>query len=218
MRINDMYNEAINNPITGETLYILESNEDVFRIEFEIEPRSSIAAEHVHPYQQQTIYVVEGALGCRIDGKKRVLGVGESVTIPAGVSHSQWNPTNRHARAIEEIRPAGRIHTMFRVGFALASEGKTNAKGVPKPLIGAAFVSEFKDVVHPTSLGLRLMFGALGPLSRLLGYRQAIREYIERFEQEDLDRTPVIPFVDKSVAHPEYSTSIGSLTTERIRS
>lgn len=212
-----MYSEAINNPITGETLYVLESNEDVFRMEFSIEPRGSIAAEHCHPHQQQTIYVVDGALGCRIDGKTRVLGVGESVTIPAGVSHSQWNPTDRHATAIEEIRPAGRIHTMFRVGFALANDGKTNAKGVPRPLIGAAFVEEFKDVVRPTSVALRLLFGALGPLSRLLGLRQVIREYIERFELEDMDRTPVIPFSETAAADPEYSTSVGSLTTERVR-
>ena len=34
----DMLNERIHNPITGETLYVLESNDEVFRFEFEIEP------------------------------------------------------------------------------------------------------------------------------------------------------------------------------------
>ena len=177
--------ETIYNPITGEKLLVLESTEEVFRMGFTIDPHSEIAGEHIHPFQQQTVVVTAGELHCRIDGINHVLRTGDSATVPAGGRHFQSNPTSAEARAIEEYRPAGRIHNMFRVLFTLAQEGKTNRKGVPHPLIGAAFIAEFKDTVRVSSFGLRLLFGLLAPVSRLLGYRRTIRGYIEKFESAD---------------------------------
>lgn len=179
---NIIEQETIYNPVTGEKLLVLESTEEVFRMGFAIEPHSEIAGEHIHPFQQQSVTVTKGELHCRIDGVTSVLRAGDSATIPAGARHFQWNPTDREARAIEEYRPAGRIHSLFRVLFTLAREGKTNRKGIPKPLIGAAFMAEFKDTGRPSSVGLRLLFGVLAPLARLLGYRKTIRNYVEKFE------------------------------------
>lgn len=177
--------ETIFNPVTGEKLLVLESTEEVFRMGFSINPYSEIAGEHIHPFQEQTVVVTAGELHCRIDGVNSVLRAGDSATIPAGARHFQSNPTDSEARAIEEYRPAGRIHNLFRVAFTLAQEGKTNRKGVPNPLIGAALTAEFKDTVRVSSPYLRLLFGALAPVSRLLGYRQTIRNYIEKFETAD---------------------------------
>ena len=177
--------ERIFNPVTGEKLLVLESTAEVFKIEFTIDPRSEIAGEHFHPFQQQKVFVTKGELHCRINGVNHVLFAGDTATIPAGAHHFQANPTDMEARAIEEHRPAGRIHSFFRVLFTLAQEGKTNRKGIPKPLIGAAFAAEFKDTARVSSLGLRILFGALAPVSRLLGYRRMIRGYIEKFEAAD---------------------------------
>lgn len=177
--------EIIFNPVTGERLLVLESTAEVFRVGFSISPQSEIAGEHSHPFQKQKITVTAGELHCRINGINHVLHAGDSATIPAGARHFQSNPTDFEARAIEEFRPAGRSHNMFRVVFALAQDGKTNRQGVPYPLIGAAFVAEFKDTVRVSSLKLRLLFGLLAPISRLFGYRRTIRDYIERFETTD---------------------------------
>lgn len=177
--------ETIFNPVTREKLLVLESTADVFKMGFSISPRSEIAGEHVHPFLEQTITVTAGELHCRIDGKPRVLNAGDAATVPAGARHFQANPTDFEARAIEEYRPAGRMHIFFRVLFTLAQEGQTNRRGIPKPLIGAAFVAEFADTVRPSSFGWRMLFGVLAPLSRLLGYRKTICRYIERFEKAD---------------------------------
>jgi quercetin dioxygenase-like cupin family protein len=177
--------EIIFNPVTGERLLVLESTAEVFRVGFSISPQSEIAGEHVHPFQEQKILVTQGELHCRINGINHVLRAGDSATIPPGARHFQSNPTDFEARAIEEFRPAGRSHNMFRVAFTLAQEGKTNRKGVPHPLIGAAFIAEFKDTVRVSSLGLRLLFGLLAPIARLLGYRRTIRNYIEKCETAD---------------------------------
>jgi len=190
--------ETIYNPITGEKLLVLESTAEVFKMEFSIEPHSEIAGEHIHPFQEQTVLVTKGELHCRIDGVDSVLRAGDSATVPAGARHFQWNPTDTEARAIEEYRPAGRIHNLFRVLFMLAQEGEINRKGIPKPLIGAAFMAEFKDTGRPSSIGLRLLFGLLAPVSRLLGYRETIRNYIEKFETAD-KRVPSSSYTFKPI-------------------
>ena len=207
-----MSNELIHNPVTGETLRVLESNEDVFRVEFAIKPGGEIAGEHLHPFQDQAIFVLEGKLGVRIGETNYILSAGAAKVIPAGTRHFQWNEHDGETRAVEQFRPAGRAHDMFRVAFALAADGQTDAKGVLKPLIGAAFVSEFKDVVRPTSIGLRLIFGTLGPLSQLLGYRRIIRQYVYRFEREELHRTPLIAFADT----PAAKHSVDRRTIEEV--
>lgn len=176
--------------MSGEKLVVLESSAEVFKVEFSIDPRSEIAGEHLHPFQQQKIFVTSGELHCRINGVNHILFAGDTATIPAGAHHFQSNPTDVPARAIEEHRPAGRIHSFFRVLFALAQEGKTNRRGIPKPLIGAAFVAEFKDTARASSVGLRILFGALAPISRLLGYRRTIRRYVERFEAAERRHAP----------------------------
>ena len=182
---NTIEQETIYNPVTGEKLLVLESNAEVFRMGFSIKPYGEIPGEHIHPFQRQSVTVTEGELHCRIDGVTSVLRAGDSATIPAGARHFQSNPTGAEARAIEEYRPAGRIHNLFRVLFMLAQEGKTNRQGVPDPLIGAALMAEFKDTAQVSSPYLRLLFGALAPLARLLGYRKTIRIYVEKFETAD---------------------------------
>ena len=196
--------EIIYNPVTTERLLVLESNERVFKMGFSIEPHSKIAGEHFHPFQEQTIIVTVGELHCTINGKNHVLRAGESVTIPAGARHFQWNPTDTETRAIEEYLPAGRIHNFFRVLFKLAAEGKTNQKGIPDPLIGAALTAEFKDTVRVSSVYLKILFGVLAPFSEFLGYRKTIRNYVEKFKKADeraaLSNTilmPIMPTVKK---------------------
>jgi quercetin dioxygenase-like cupin family protein len=177
--------EIIFNPVTSERLFVLESTAEVFKMGFSIDPHCEIAGEHFHPSLEQTILVTAGELHCSVNGKNHALRAGESVIVPAGARHFQWNPTNTEAWAIEEYRPAGRMHSFFRVLFKLAQEGKTNHRGIPHPLIGAALTAEFKDSIRVTSLGLRLLFGVLAPFSRLFGHRKTIRGYITKFEMAD---------------------------------
>ncbi len=185
--------EIIFNPVTSERLLVLESTAEVFKMAFSIDPSSEIAGEHFHPFLEQTVLVTAGELHCSVNGRNHALRAGESVTVPAGARHFQRNPTNTEARAIEEYRPAGRMHIFFRVLFKLAQEGKTDHKGSPYPLIGAALTAEFKNTIRVTSLKLRFLFGILAPFSLLLGYRKTIRNYIEKFETADKRAKAKVP-------------------------
>ena len=170
--------ESLHNPKTTETLTILESTAEVFRFEFALAPRGEIAGAHVHPYQHQTLSVLSGTLHCVIAGEDVVLGPGESRVIAPGTFHHQANPTNEVVRAIEEFRPARRMHDFFRVLFALARDGHTDERGAPPLLLAAALFHEFADSIAPGSRAARLAIGVLAPFARLIGKDRLIRRYL----------------------------------------
>jgi quercetin dioxygenase-like cupin family protein len=171
-----LMNEILENPVTGETMRILESTPQAFRVEYVLRPHGEIPGEHFHPGQEQRISILSGEMHLRIDGKHKIVRAGESAIIPAGTCHFQWNPCDSEAVVIEELHPAGRLHDFFKVLFRLAQNGKTDAKGFPSPLIAAALFAEFQDSFRLASLGPRLLFAMLAPISSVLGYRHEIRE------------------------------------------
>jgi hypothetical protein len=81
--------------------------------------------------------------------------------------------------AIEEIRPAGRIHEFFSVLFGLARDGKTDSQGRPSLLLAATLFSEFKDSIRQAELRTRMLLDALAPIAALLGYRRKLDPYLK---------------------------------------
>ena len=64
--------------------------------------------------------------------------------------------------------------------FGLANAGKTNARGMPGLLQLALIGREFQDVMRftrPPRAVQAVMFGLLGPLGRMRGYRGIYPEY-----------------------------------------
>jgi quercetin dioxygenase-like cupin family protein len=173
-----MNEEILENPVTGESMQILESTAETFKVQYALRPHGEIPGEHFHPHKEQIVSILSGEMHLRINGVHRTIRAGESATVPAGARHFQWNPCDSEAVAIEEIRPAGRIHEFFKVLFGLARDGRTDATGHPSPLLSAALFSEFKDSILPAPLALRLLFGVLAPLASVLGYRRQLEKYL----------------------------------------
>ena len=170
--------EVITNPITGEVIRVLESTPELFRFEFVLLPHKPGAAPHQHPYQQQTIAARSGTLHCSVEGTKHVLAPGQAVIIEAGQTHDQWNPADSEVWAIEEFRPAARMHDFFRVLFGMARDGLTDDKGVPRPLLASALFEEFSDSLRPGQRLLRMLLAALRPLARLAGSHRVVQAYL----------------------------------------
>lgn len=173
-----MSDEILENPVTGESMRILESTAETFSAQYALRPHGEIAGEHFHPHREQRISILSGAMHLRINGVHRVVRAGESATIPPGMRHFQWNPCDVEAVAVEEIRPAGRTHEFFEVLFGLARDGETNAKGEPSLLLSAALFAEFRDSVRPAPIGMRLLLAALAPIAGALGYRRKLEKYM----------------------------------------
>jgi quercetin dioxygenase-like cupin family protein len=173
-----MDDETLDNPVTGESMRILESSPQAFRAQYSLRPHGEIPGEHFHPHKEQTISVLSGEMHLRVDGEHRILRAGQTTTLPPGARHFQWNPSDDEAIVIEEIRPAGRIHDFFKVLFGLARDGRTDANGYPPIVLGAAVFAEFKDSIRPGPLGLRLLIGVLGPIASAFGYRGELQKYL----------------------------------------
>ena len=172
-----MSDEILLNPVTGETMRIVESTPEVFTIEFALRPHGEIALEHFHPNIQQRISVSAGEMHVTVNGEHKVISAGESYIAPASARHFQWNPCDTEAVATETYTPAGRNHDFFRTLFGLARDGHTDAQGLPSPLLRAAIFTEFKDTIRPASVSARFMIALLAPISLAFGYRRRIRKY-----------------------------------------
>jgi quercetin dioxygenase-like cupin family protein len=173
-----MNEEILENPVTGESMRILESTARTFKAQYSLRPHGEIPGEHLHPQKEQRISVRSGEMHLRINGEHRIVRAGQTMIIPVGARHFQWNPCDSEAVVIEEIRPAGRIHDFFTVLFGLARDGRTDVNGYPPLMLSAALFSEFKDSIRPAPLGLRLLIGVLGPIALALGYRRQVDKYL----------------------------------------
>jgi quercetin dioxygenase-like cupin family protein len=103
--------------------------------------------------------------------------------VPRGVAHDWWNAGGEEAQVLFEISPAARFEAMILNAFGFARDGKTDAKGKPRLLQAALFAREFDDVIRftkPPRPVQRLLFGALAPVARLLGYKGSYPEYLRR--------------------------------------
>lgn len=172
-----MVDEVLENPVTGETMRILESTTDTFVIEYALKPHGEIPLEHYHPNVSQEISVSAGEMHVTVNGEHKVIKAGETFAAPPSALHFQWNPHDVETVAIETYRPAGRNHDFFRTLFGLARDGHTDANGMPSLLVRAAIFSEFSDTIKPAALGVRVVIALLAPLSRLLGYFRLIEKY-----------------------------------------
>jgi quercetin dioxygenase-like cupin family protein len=76
-------------------------------VEHPIEPRALGAPVHTHSREDEYSYVLEGAIGVQVGDEDFYLREGDLVLKPRGVPHAFWNPTNRPARILEMISPAG---------------------------------------------------------------------------------------------------------------
>ncbi len=136
-------------------------------------PTPSRPPVHYHPRQEERFEVLSGALYVLMDGQERALEAGEVLIVPPGVPHSMW-AAQAGARVNWQTRPALKTQAFFETVWGLAKDGKVNDKGVPNlprvALIAQEYEEEFRLASPPWAVQ-RLLFGALAPVGRLLGYR-----------------------------------------------
>jgi hypothetical protein len=128
----------------------------------------------VHPHQTERFEIEQGTVAFKLDGEEIVAEAGDTVVVPAGSSHKFWNAGETEAVFVTEVRPALQFERLLETMFALASDGKTNRKGMPSPLRLAVIANaHFDDVRLPFPPAWMQKAGlALGaPMGRLLGFQ-----------------------------------------------
>ncbi len=171
--------DIIEHPVTGEKIIFhqtaQETGGELLRLELHMKPSGFVAAEHIHPLQEERFEIVTGDLAFRIKGVKQDIRAGEKVTIPAGVPHVWWNAGDHEARVVGEFRPALRTEEFFETFFGLAQAGKVDSKtGLPSLLILALVMREFEQEIclaQPPRPVQKVLFGMLGSVGRLRGHQ-----------------------------------------------
>lgn len=170
--------DKITNARTGQSMIFLKTGRETNGKLLEIEsfnPKSDTREPiHIHPKQKSAAKVIAGKLHFLVNGKEQIVEAGEEITIPAGVPHCFWNEDETEAHSIQQFIPAQHIDEFFESFFALANDGKLNAKGMPPflqlPLMGLKHKNDIR-VVNPPWMVQLLTYWILAPISFLMGYR-----------------------------------------------
>jgi quercetin dioxygenase-like cupin family protein len=173
---------AIHNPATGETIeFIAPSSAELVAFNWRSAPGGAIP-EHVHPVQDERFSILAGEAHFVLDGVARLVSSGESIVVPAGTPHSVANLASVEVKGVVELRPALSTRQMFEALGALASEGRTDARGAPKnPLQLGATIWRFRHESRVTSPPIwlqNIILPLLAALARVFG----VRPYLERWD------------------------------------
>jgi quercetin dioxygenase-like cupin family protein len=77
-------------------------------------------APHVHSWEEEGFYVLEGEITFQIGGEQLVAGVGTFANMPVGTPHSFKNESHRPAKMLISVAPAGLERRFFEVGQPVA--------------------------------------------------------------------------------------------------
>jgi quercetin dioxygenase-like cupin family protein len=180
-RCGDVYE----NKVTGERAVVLRGDEDSSGqsalVHLIVRPHGAVVGEHIHPRIRERFQVISGRLATRVGGVERTLATGEDAAVVPGTLHDFWNASDEDAHVLLELTPLDpRFELMIGTMYGLANAGKTNAKGMPGLLQLAIIGREFQDVIQfakPPWAVQQVMFGLLGPIGQMRGYRGIYPEY-----------------------------------------
>lgn len=106
--------EGIEWNILGQRYFPKADCDDAFAFETNSEPGQFVPV-HIHPTQDEFILVQEGELQVKLDGAWSVAKAGDLVRMPRGVPHGYFNKSDKPARALFWVAPAGRLRALFEV-------------------------------------------------------------------------------------------------------
>ncbi len=176
--------QTIENKVSGERITFRQTAADtdgeLLAFDLELAPDGHVPGMHVHPHQEERFEVVEGTMRFKMGGTKVTARPGDVVVVPPGVRHKFANGGDEKARVRVEVRPALRMEELFETAIALADEGRTTSKGMPKPLDLALFVREFSDEVQGAFPPVWIQRATLAPLAWIARKRGHAARYSPR--------------------------------------
>ena len=98
--------------VLGHTYWLKAESESCFVFET-LAPPGTFVPPHIHPTQDEFIYVLEGTLDLQLAGASTRAVRGDLVRMPMGVPHAYYNNAAVPARALFWVTPAGRLRALF---------------------------------------------------------------------------------------------------------
>jgi uncharacterized cupin superfamily protein len=76
-------------------------------------PAGTFVPPHIHPEQDEFIYVLSGRFELMLAGETKHAGPGDLIHMPRGVPHGIFNKSGADVRALFYVTPSGRLHELF---------------------------------------------------------------------------------------------------------
>jgi uncharacterized protein YndB with AHSA1/START domain len=141
-------------------------------LEFDVlgRPRGFLVQPHVHVGQVERYEVMARTLKIVENGRGHRLGPGDTMEVPAGVTHRQLpgdEARDGHVRV--QVRPAGSTQAFLERVADMCATGEFNRFGFPRAVAGARLVTDFGDEGHAAHPPLPVQKALAGLVLRLAG-------------------------------------------------
>jgi quercetin dioxygenase-like cupin family protein len=127
-------------------------------VEHPMAPRTLGAPPHTHSHEDELSYILEGEVTVLIGEELVHASAGSSVFKPRGIPHAFWNASDRPARILEFIIPAGFEKYFEEVAPAFRADGPPDINHIMQT------AARYGLQMHIEKLGeLAQKYGALVP-------------------------------------------------------
>jgi quercetin dioxygenase-like cupin family protein len=76
-------------------------------------PPGAFLPPHIHPTQDEFIYLLEGRLDVEFDGTDTCAGPGATLRMPRGLAHGLYNRSDYAVKCFFWVTPARRLYDLF---------------------------------------------------------------------------------------------------------
>ncbi|HEV2513452.1 cupin domain-containing protein [Bosea sp. (in: a-proteobacteria)] len=104
--------DAISWNILGQTYVPKMLSEDSFSWHA-IFPPGTFVPPHIHPTQDEFIYMLEGRLDLVLDGQESHALPGDLIKLPRNIPHGLFNKSDAPVKCLFWVAPTGRLYDLF---------------------------------------------------------------------------------------------------------
>ncbi len=162
-----------------------------FWLELTLHPNAPGPPEHIHTSFSERFIVAGGTLSLLVNGEVLELGLSESFLVSPGTPHKPFNQTNQPVVVRGPLTEEYGIPEPFSVfltqAYGFFDEEPANQRP-PRALLQMSRFSPAYDswLANPPVPLQRLLFHAIGPTARLLGYRTYYARFKPRGGREEI--------------------------------
>ena len=98
--------------VLGHGYYLKALSEGCFCFET-LDPPGTFVPLHIHPRQDEFIYMLEGVFDLQLGDAKVQAKPGDLARMPMGIPHAYYNNTATATRALFWVTPAGKLKELF---------------------------------------------------------------------------------------------------------
>ena len=98
--------------ILGHTYWLKAESEDCFIFET-LDPPGTFVPPHIHPTQDEFIYMLEGRFDLVLDGKEFVATAGDLIRLPMAIPHGIFNKSDQTVKCFFWVTPTRKLYDLF---------------------------------------------------------------------------------------------------------